>query len=123
MRTFFKTPHEALFVVSGQTSDRCHSAMFVNPSTPPLLTHPHSSSHVHIWENKYGAFCILQVTPTVYYFMLRNDFLLFSVVQSFVLAPFSNVLREAFLLLWTIAKQKNIASCARLAIVLDQFYF
>ena len=30
------------------------------------------------------------------------------VVQSLILAPFANVLRESFLLLWTIAKQKNV---------------
>ena len=42
----FQTPHEALFV-SGQTSDRCHSAMFVNPQ--PL---PHPSLHVHIWKKQ-----------------------------------------------------------------------
>ena len=35
----------------------------------------------------------------LYNFMLRDYFLLFSVVQSLILAPFSNVSREAFLLL------------------------
>ena len=57
----FQTQHEALFFVFGQMSDHCIQPCLSIPQ--PI---PHPSSHVHLWKNKYGAFCKLHPPKTCY---------------------------------------------------------
>ena len=63
-------PFTTKFPVSGQNaSDRCYSAMFVNPPTPPPLTNPpplltRPYMEKQIWRVLHSEFCILQMTPT-----------------------------------------------------------